>query len=218
MPFDFITCGVVLVLSAVVALISSELINCFYRLEPEVLSFPFALNERKKRRFMIIALGMSVYLWLIALISRSLAGFDALLFVTGRFCLAWWLLIIICTDFEQQVIFDRLLVPMSLLGIMFSLVGGAPLLTHILAALAGGAFFLFLAVISHGGIGGGDIKLMACLGLWCGKKLLPITVWGLILAGLAAILLLVLRQKKRREFFAYGPYFAFSALYIMASP
>ena len=73
--------------------------------------------------------------------------------------------------------------------------------------------FLLLAIVTHGGIGGGDIKLIAVLGLWLGTDmLLTIVISGVVLAGIAAIIMLVTKKKGRQDYFAYGPYFTLSAL------
>ena len=72
--------------------------------------------------------------------------------------------------------------------------------------------------MTHGAIGGGDIKLIFVLGLWLGTGQLYVTILiGLVLGGLAALLLLITRQRSRRDFFAYGPWFALPALYLLLS-
>lgn len=84
----------------------------------------------------------------------------------------------------------------------------------------GGAVFLVLAILSRGALGGGDVKLIASLGLWLGTDaLLFVTMAGIVLGGLAALLLMLLRLKKRKSAFAYGPYFALTtlALFLMRS-
>ena len=99
-----------------------------------------------------------------------------------------------------------------LLGLVYTLCTGG-LLNHILAALAGGVVFLLLSVLTRGGIGGGDIKLMAALGLWFGSEALTgIAMTGIVLAGLVALVMLLTKQKGRLDYMAYGPYFAIAAI------
>ena len=115
-------------------------------------------------------------------------------------------------DWEQHVIFDRMLIPFAVLGLLFTLLSGG-LLNHILAAAAGGIVFLLLSILTKGGIGGGDIKLVAALGLWFGTEApTHIAMTGLVLAGLVALVLLLTRQKGRLDYMAYGPYFALAAI------
>ena len=125
----------------------------------------------------------------------------------------YFLILFTFTDFEQQVIFDAMLIPFTLLGLFSSMVNGYPLLNHLAAGLGGGLLFLVLAILTRGGIGGGDIKLIAALGLWLGSsQLLDVIVMGLIAGGIGAFLLLKFAHKKKTDTFAYGPYFTIAAL------
>ena len=93
-----------------------------------------------------------------------------------------------------------------------------PIFDRIIAAIFGGGIFFLLTILTHGGIGGGDIKLVAVLGLWLGtEKLLNVVLISCIVAGICAGILILTKQKDRKDFFAYGPYFALSAIYILLS-
>lgn len=82
-----------------------------------------------------------------------------------------------------------------------------------MAAAVGGIVFLVLAVLTKGGIGGGDIKLVAALGLWLGSDMLmTVVIAGIVLGGMAALIMLATGKRKKGDFFAYGPYFTISAL------
>ena len=126
------------------------------------------------------------------------------------------LLLMTVTDFEQQVILDEMVLTFALLGLCYVFHLQLPLTNHLLASIGGGLFFLFLAFISKGALGGGDIKLIAALGLWLGiKALLTVVIYGAIAGGIAALLLMLCRIIKRTQYIAYGPYFALSAVGIM---
>ena len=126
------------------------------------------------------------------------------------------LLLMTVTDFEQQVILDEMVLTFALLGLCYVFHLQLPLTNHLLASIGGGFFFLFLAFISKGALGGGDIKLIAALGLWLGiKALLTVVIYGAIAGGIAALLLMLCRIIKRTHYIAYGPYFALSAVGIM---
>ena len=106
-----------------------------------------------------------------------------------------------------------MLMPFAVLGLFTSIINDAPLLERLIAALGGGALFLILAILTRGGIGGGDIKLIAALGLWMGvSHLTDVIVLGLIGGGIGALILLKFGHKKRTDTFAYGPYFTIAAL------
>ena len=85
----------------------------------------------------------------------------------------------------------------------------------VLCALAVGAIGLLLAFIGSD-LGLGDVKLGALIGLWLGWHGAPILVaslcTGIILGGLAAILMLLTRRAGRKSSIAYGPYLIAGAL------
>ena len=130
----------------------------------------------------------------------------------------FFLALITATDFEQYVIFDRMLVPFALIGILAAVYLGLPLGERFLAAAVGGGIFLAIAFVSRGGIGGGDIKLVATLGLWLGaENLLNVVIYACIGGGIAAVALILAGKKSRDSYFAYGPYFALAAMYFLCT-
>ena len=125
----------------------------------------------------------------------------------------------IMTDFEQYMLFDAMTLPLALLGAIYAWQAGLNFTEHIVAALIGGGIFLLLAVLSKGALGGGDVKLIAALGLWLGaEKLLLVVTCGAMAGGLAALLMILAKKKDRNSYFAYGPYFAFAAIYFLIAP
>lgn len=109
----------------------------------------------------------------------------------------YFLLLFTFSDFEQEVIFDHMLLPFAIFGIIFTLTAGLPFFNHLTAAAGGGISFLLLAILTRGGIGGGDIKLIAALGIWLGTdNLLTVTCIGLLTGGVFAFLLLISKRKK----------------------
>ena len=117
------------------------------------------------------------------------------------------------TDFLWQVIFDKQLALFAILGISRLLVTGDGLVDGIMASVTGFVAFFLLAVISRGGFGGGDVKLIGAMGLWLGSDLLLTTVIvGTILGGFVALLLLITKKRGRREYYPYGPYFAITGM------
>lgn len=80
-------------------------------------------------------------------------------------------------------------------------------------SLIGFLFLLLLAILSKGGIGGGDIKLMGVLGLVLGFQgafytLMIASVFGLI----AAITGLLMKKFTRKTAIPFGPYLALGAI------
>ena len=132
-----------------------------------------------------------------------------------RLILAYFLLMTMVTDLEQQLIFDRMQLLFAVLALPFlGLTGQAA--AHLLAALSGGGIFLLLSILMGGAIGGGDIKLMFVLGLWLGAEpLLAIAMGGFLLSGLVALVMLGTGRWRRDERFAYSPYFSLMALSLL---
>ena len=201
-------CAALLLILALVSF-GSAWIDTLYAGSRGILSFPEGIRQRARHR----------RLWL-SLLGAS-CGFHLAGFLQGE-ALFWgllalfFLLLITCTDFEQYVIFDAMLLPFALAGLAATLLLGMPVLDHLLSGFLGGLAFLLLAILTRGGIGGGDVKLIAVLGLWFGpERLLNIVLPGLLLGGLAALFLLLSKKKKRQEAFAYGPYFCLAAIFFL---
>ena len=78
-----------------------------------------------------------------------------------------------------------------------------------------GAFVVLaaLAILGRGALGGGDVKMMAVLGLWLGVNgIITTACIGFILGGIAAIIMLLLRIHGRKDFFAFGPFLIMGAV------
>jgi leader peptidase (prepilin peptidase)/N-methyltransferase len=116
-------------------------------------------------------------------------------------------------DFEQHVILDKILLVFVLFAFVFSSFLPAPFLNRVLSAMLGGGILLLLAILTKGGIGGGDIKLLLVLGLWLGSdKLLLTMFFGFLSGGIVSAILLLSKIKRPGDPIAYGPYFAISAI------
>ena len=85
---------------------------------------------------------------------------------------------------------------------------------HLIAAAAGGGFFLIAAVAYPAGMGMGDEKLAAVLGLFLGRSVAP-AVFVALLAGTivgAAIIARKGAQEGRKTAIPFGPYLALGGL------
>ena len=83
-------------------------------------------------------------------------------------------------------------------------------------ALGGGIgfiIFFLIVIISRGGMGWGDVKLAALIGLATGFPLVFVAlIMGAILGGLVAIALLASKKRGRKEAIPYGPFLSLAAL------
>jgi leader peptidase (prepilin peptidase)/N-methyltransferase len=90
----------------------------------------------------------------------------------------------------------------------------------LLGAAAGFGFLLFLAILVKGGMGLGDVKLAAVIGLFLGVKWVAMgLVLAFLLGGLVGATLLLLRVVGRKDHIPFGPYLALgAAITVLAGP
>lgn len=153
-----------------------------------------------------------------ALLWRYGLGWPALLYGV----LVSSLIVITFIDLDFQIIPDRI----TLTGIPIGLVAGSFLLpdpflradllgfiSSLAGFLAGGGFFYLVAVLSRGGMGGGDIKLMAMIGGLMGWKAVLLTTFlGSLSGSVIGIFLMVFKGKGRKTKVPFGPFLALGAL------
>ena len=73
--------------------------------------------------------------------------------------------------------------------------------------LIGGGIFLVVYLISRKGLGGGDVKFMAAAGLYLGfERTLSAMLYGTVLAGLAGLMLLLLKKLGRKDTMPLAPF------------
>ena len=203
----------VLLLTCIATKFGSSWIDKLYMQEEDsdLLSFPKQIAQRARFRMPLLFVLLAVCIGKAWSVTTGIQLF--------YFAIAIVLLVFVTiTDFEQYVIFDSMLLPLAVAGFCYTLHIHLPVTEHFAAALGGGLLFLLLAMLTKGAIGGGDIKLIAALGLWLGvRPLITVIAYGFIAGGIAALFLLITKQKQRNSYFAYGPYFAISGMGIMMS-
>jgi leader peptidase (prepilin peptidase)/N-methyltransferase len=126
---------------------------------------------------------------------------------------------VIFFDLEHHLILDRVLLPAAACALLLSLV--TPNLGWVAALLTGlGTGLVFLAIAAVGALifhaeamGLGDVKFSAFLGLILGlRPTLAAVLMGVALAGVVALVLVLLRRRHLRDSIAYGPFLALGAL------
>ncbi|MDJ0354755.1 MAG: A24 family peptidase [Actinomycetota bacterium] len=92
----------------------------------------------------------------------------------------------------------------------------------LLGAMVLGAFYLLLRLIYPAGMGLGDVKLAALLGLYLGylgwPQVLFGTMTGFLLGGLCGIVLIVTRLGGPKTQIPFGPFMLAGALAVMLVP
>jgi leader peptidase (prepilin peptidase) / N-methyltransferase len=130
-------------------------------------------------------------------------------------------ILIALIDLRHKLILNNIIYPSLILALIiapfFIHTDGHNALQGFINALIGGAvgfvFLLIPALATRGGIGFGDVKMAALIGLATGfGEVLVAVLGGIILGGLAAIFLLAFRIKKRKEVIPFGPFLSLATI------
>lgn len=129
--------------------------------------------------------------------------------------------VVFVIDLERTLILNKVVYPSMVVALLLALYPwpwlnqSMPL--RIAHAALGGAIgfviFLVIALASRGGMGWGDVKLAALIGLATGFPLVIVAViMAAILGGIVAAALLVAKKRTRRQAIPFGPFLAVAAM------
>jgi prepilin signal peptidase PulO-like enzyme (type II secretory pathway) len=130
-------------------------------------------------------------------------------------------IVIFVIDLEHTLILNKIVYPTMVVAFLLALYPwpwfndsiGMRLAYAALGGAIGFAIFLLIAIVSRGGMGWGDVKLAALIGLATGFPLVFLAIiMAAILGGIVAVALVVIRKKKRREMIPFGPFLALAAM------
>ena len=123
------------------------------------------------------------------------------------------LLVAAIIDLKEQIIPDSLVVFGLVSGTLFALAGGSRLIRDaVLGAAAGGGILLVIVLVSKGGMGWGDVKLSAVIGLFLGWQSTLVALYISFISGVVVSLLLLFTGKKgRKDPVPFGPFLSGSA-------
>ncbi|MEG1779351.1 MAG: prepilin peptidase [Oscillospiraceae bacterium] len=121
------------------------------------------------------------------------------------------LIVIFMTDFTHMIIPDSMNLVIAIAGVVLFITNPDMRIERIIGMCCVSLVFLLIALVSHGkAMGGGDIKLMAALGLCLGWKLILLTT--LLGAVLGSITYLFLKHSKAHALGRLVPFGAFLAI------
>ncbi|HZK60914.1 MAG TPA: prepilin peptidase [Anaerovoracaceae bacterium] len=110
-------------------------------------------------------------------------------------------------DLKHQIIPDGLSLIIFASGIPAAFLSGLSPWEHVIGFFAVSVLLLIIAFLSNGGMGGGDIKLMAAAGLFLGWKLILLSLMiASIIGAIISIGLLVLKKADRKSMVPFGPF------------
>ncbi len=128
------------------------------------------------------------------------------------------LIVITFIDIDFQIIPDLITIPGSLISLVlgsffikdpFLRVSMLGWKASLIGAAVGFGLFYGIAVLSRGGMGGGDIKMMAMVGALTGwKGVLLTTFAGSLLGSIIGISLMLFKGKGRKTKIPFGPFLA----------
>jgi leader peptidase (prepilin peptidase) / N-methyltransferase len=138
---------------------------------------------------------------------------DVTEFVLGLvFCAL--LVVVTLTDLEQRIIPNRVLAAGAAAALVIAAVGDSSSIPErMIAALAAGGALLLVALAYPGGLGMGDVKFVAVMGLFLGSAVAPALLAGFGAGAIVGVALLVLHgAAARKRTVAFGPFLALGGL------
>ena len=127
------------------------------------------------------------------------------------FCL---LSVILVIDLERGLILNKVVYPAAAIALIIAAFTSNP---GIVSVITGGGLglviMLLVALLYKGGIGWGDVKMGALVGLLTGFPLVLVSLFlSVVSGGLVAGALLLLKIRKRKETIPFGPFLSLGAM------
>ena len=131
-------------------------------------------------------------------------------------------IVILVIDWEHRLVLNKIVFPAIIVALLISTFftifsTQSEIVPEIGDAAAGGGIglglFLLVVLISRGGMGWGDVKLAALIGLVTGLPLVFVALlMGIIVGGVVAVTLLALKVKGRKEAIPFAPFLSLATI------
>lgn len=127
-----------------------------------------------------------------------------------------FLIVIAVIDFKTMFVYSNTIIVGAIFGVIFTLIQwytekSFPI-DNIYGALIGTVVIGAIVLVTHG-MGEGDIEIVAVSGLFLGAKCSIFMLFsGVVLGGIVAAIILILKLKDRKDEIAFGPYLAAGAI------
>ena len=123
-------------------------------------------------------------------------------------------IVLLVIDLEHQLILNKIVYPAAVVALIIDVFLPQPgIINGVIGGAIGFVFLLIPALIYRGGMGWGDVKMAALIGLVTGFPLVFVALlMGVILGGLVAGILLLLKIKKRKEAIPFGPFLSLATM------
>jgi leader peptidase (prepilin peptidase)/N-methyltransferase len=121
-------------------------------------------------------------------------------------------------DLDTHLLPNRILLPAAVAAVVLGvLLDRSGEIERLLAGLLAGGFFLLTAIAYPRGMGLGDVKLAAVLGLFLGRDVAAALAFALVAGVLAGVV--VMRRKGiaegRKQAVPFGPFLALGAVFAL---
>ena len=131
--------------------------------------------------------------------------------------LAFVLLLVPVTliDLDHRIIPNKLMLLGAVVSVSLVLLTDPDSITeHVIAAAGAGGFLLVAALAYPAGMGMGDVKLAAVMGLFLGRNVGPAMLVALVAGSVVGALIIARKgaQEGRKTAIPFGPYLAFGGL------
>jgi len=158
-------------------------------------------------RYPLVEFGTAV-LWL----AVALTAGDALHLVLGLL-LVTVLVPVTLIDLDLRLIPNKITLPAAVAAIVAgALIDVGHLPEQLIAGAGAGAFFLAAALARPGGMGMGDVKLAAVLGLCLGRAVVPALFAALIAGTIVGAFVVARSPHGRKTAVPFGPFLAFGGV------
>lgn len=127
------------------------------------------------------------------------------------------LVVIFFVDLEHQIIPDEIVIPLSILFLVYFLMTNPQLLitNYLITALISFLFLYFIFLLTKGrGMGLGDVKLAFLMGLVLGFPKIVVAFYLAFLTGaFVGVILILLGKAKLKQKIAFGPFLVFGTIF-----
>lgn len=120
-------------------------------------------------------------------------------------------------DLEHQIIPDKVVLPSLAAGLVLNIIfHREDFYNYLLGFALGGGIIFLIVVLSRGGMGGGDIKLFATVGMFLGFRLtLLALLLSFVLGSVVGLILIILKLKNMKDAIPFGPFIALASVISM---
>ena len=117
-------------------------------------------------------------------------------------------------DLEHKLILNKITYPVAVIALILNIFLFEPgIVNSVIGGAVGFVFLTIPALIYRRGMGWGDVKMAALVGLAVGFPLVLVSlIMAIIAGGVVAVFLVLLKIKGRKEGIPFGPFLALGAM------